>query len=252
MSGPSNRSTRRNPNLIDEYENWVKVDNYYFIKPPVVSTDSEGKKRCEYAALEMRFKNDKDGYSMYARGVWPPKDAFFPYGGGPNGLLTQQEYDNIFRHNLPKFGGDSRTHYMVNYKTGPGKEDWMSLDAHPRHARALDFPEDCCWPGSRIQTCERGSEKAKENVALVRIDPEFGGQFRIAKHSYPDYPYITWPVFAHSTKQIKNGDELLTRYGWSKNALTRFIGPEIKKNTGHRKTGDMNTVSESKESVSEI
>ena len=249
MSEPaSRRSTRSSPNIVNEYENWIKVGNNYFINPPRVWTDEEGNLRCDYAALEMRFVDDQNGFSMHARGLWPPENAFFPYGGGPHGLLTRQQYDNIVRHNLPKYGGDSRTHYLVRYKTGPGINDWSSLDAHPRHARALGYPENCCWPGSRLQTCERGDKKA--NMVLDRIDEEFGGKFRIKKESYPQYPYIHWPVFAYSTRQIKDGEELLVWYGWSKNALTRFIGREIKQNTGHRKSGD--TVSESVQSVIEI
>ena len=143
---------------------------------------------------------------------------------------------------------------MVNYKTGPGDEDVMYLDAHPRHARKQNYPENCCWPASRLQTCNRG-ENQKVNIILDRIDEsEYGGAKRVANGSYPEYPYIQWPVFAYSTEQIKDGDELLVWYGWSKNALTRFIGPEIKTNTGHRKSkfADPNTISESKELVSDI
>jgi len=252
MSDPSNRrSTRRNPN---EYENWTRVGNYYFIKPPREWTDSEGIRRCDYGALEMRHKNDTEGFSMYAKGIWPPKDAFFPYGGGRD-LLNLDEYDDIQRHNIPKYGGDSRTHYMVNYKTGPGgDEDVMYVDAHPRHARKLNYPENCCWPASRLQTCNRG-QNHKVNLILDRIDESGYGEKKVPTGcSLPVYPYIHWPVFAYSTDEIKDGDELLLWYGWSKNALTRFIGPEIKTNTGHRKSksADPNAISESKELVSDI
>jgi len=253
MSDPSNRrSTRRKPNLVPEYDNWIKVGQYYFINLPVVSPDpnNEGKFICDYGALEMRYKNDTEGYSMYAKGVWPPKNAFFPYGGGRD-LISEEQYINLLKHNTPKNGGDSRTHYLVSYKTGPGVEDWMYLDGHPRHARDLNYPENCCWPGSRLQTCNRG-EVNKVNMVLERVDPDYKGKFMIPKDSYPDYPYIHWPVFAYSDKQIKDGDELLVWYGWSKNALTRFIGPEIKTNTGHRKTTKRNSIPESKKSVSDI
>jgi hypothetical protein len=254
MSDPSNqRSTRAHPNLLPKRnpyaDNWTEVGGCYFIKPPVVTNDNHGNTiKSDFGALEMKYIDETNGFSMFAKGLWPPNNAIFPYGGPPDGFINEKEYENIAKHNIPKYGGASRTHYMVQYTQN---NEAGYVDGHPRHARNLNYPEDCCWPGSRLQTCERGKKRA--NVVLDRID-ELG--FIVRFEPLPkeaEYPYIHWPIFAITTKPVKDGEELLVRYGWTKNALTRFIGPETKRLTGRRKSGKTSgekTVPESSESVS--
>lgn len=98
---------------------------------------------------------------------------------------------------------------MVRFTTGPGPDDWVTLDAHPRHARALGYPEDCCWPGSRIQSCERNNPlNVEANIFLEKLE-----NLNVPKESYPDYPFIHNSVVAISLREIKEGDELLPGTG---------------------------------------
>ena len=66
-------------------DNWIKIGKYYLVKPPEIVKDQDGNVvSCHYGAFDMVYKDDIEGYTLIARGVWPPIDACFPYGGAPN------------------------------------------------------------------------------------------------------------------------------------------------------------------------
>lgn len=211
--------------------NWIKIGDYYFIKPPELVTDDLGNViEVDYRALAMTYKNEKEGHSLFAKGEWPTKNALFPYGGMDH-LLDEAESTRIYKNCLDKYGGQSRMNYMVRVDTGDGPNEWQHLDAHPRRARDLGYPENCCWPGSRLNAIEGSDRRA--NIELVLLNEK---GFNLDLSKIPKYPYVNGPpVYARSLRRVNEGDELLTRYGWTKNALTRNIGPEIIIPTGRRK-----------------
>ena len=142
-------------------DNWTKIGNYYFVKSPELFKDQDGNVvECLYGAFDMIHKNDVEGYTLIAKGIWPPRDACLPYGGAPN-LLSKKEAADIYAHNRIKHGGASRTHYWVQYILGKGDDNWLHVDSHPRHARHLGYPVNCCWPGTRVNTVGIEDKKIK-------------------------------------------------------------------------------------------
>ena len=205
---------------------WLKSRNIYFIQAPHLIKDDTGTViRCEYPPLRRHFyEHSSKGNSIFAAEKLP-KNAYIPYGGRKD-VLSDEEETNIYKNNLAKYGSESRIFYWARYPTGNSTH--VIVDAHPRHARAAGYPEDCCWPGSQINTALEGEED-KINCELVYLEREHG-------YDIPVYPYIHHLVFARTTRVVEEGEELLTRYGWSKNAMTRIFGPLILKPSGRRKT----------------
>jgi len=250
--------TRQNIDLAISV-NWNKIGKYYFVKPPQIVKDQDGNVvSCNYGAFDMVYKDDVEGHSLRAKGIWPPRDACIPYGGAPN-LLSKEEAADIYGHNKEKYGGASRTHYWLQFILGKGDDNWQHVDGHPRHARHLGYPENCCWPGTRVNTVgiDVKKNKDKANGELDRFDSVSSPYGRADfKFPLPEYPYIHWPIYFVTTKQVNEGDELLVlRYeNWTKNANTRVFGKLLVKPSGSRKKpkkGDYNLFEDGTESIFE-
>lgn len=222
---------------------YVESNGVKFIREPVEvlvdGADGVARPKCIYPPLRRVFVNDVKGNAIFAQEDIP-KDLYIPYGGREK-ILTKEEHDRIYKNNIAKYGGESRTFYWVDYPADPANykdgDPVVIVDAHPRHARAADIPIDNCWPGSQINTVpdETAEDDPRINCDLVWLPP--GKYNRKTRKGYdvPEYPHIHHRIFARTLRPIKKGEELLTRYGWTKNRMTRVFGPLISKPSGHRK-----------------
>jgi len=206
---------------------WTESKGIYFINLPTEITDEGGGKlKCSYAPIERQFYDHTKGNAIFAKEILPA-NAYIPYGGREE-PLSADEQSRISKNNVPKYGGESRTFYWADLPTHSGK--YLKIDAHPRHAREAKYPEDCCWPGSQINTAFEGEDE-KINCELVYLSKKEASRHK----NLPKYPYIHHHIYAKTLRAIGKGEELLTRYGWTKNTMTRIFGPLKLKPSGHRK-----------------
>ncbi len=165
---------------------------------------------CKWTGVEVR-KTDRKGFGLFAT-MDLQSNLCYPYGGIP----TVKSRVNTLGKRSGEKTIEGEPHEYVDYLCKTGEKDSTGediyLDAHHRHL-SDEWKGSFCWIGS---LANEPSENETANACLMSLIER--------DYIMPDYPNIdkNYAAWICLTRDIKEGEEIMTIYGWSAKTYKRL------------------------------